>query len=48
MGRLIPAGTGLRRHKDLVVIEPERETAEWELIHEQEKMRKEELESLKK
>ncbi len=48
MGRLIPAGTGLRKHKNLMVIEPEEETQEWELIHEQEKMKKEELDSLKK
>ena len=48
MGRLIPAGTGLRKHKNLVVFEPESETAEWEMIHEQEKIRNDELESLKK
>jgi len=48
MGRLIPAGTGLRRHRELMVLEPEKETAEWELIHEQERMKKEELDSLKK
>ncbi len=48
MGRLIPAGTGLRRHKDLMVIEPESETAEWEQIYEQEKVKKEELDALKK
>ena len=48
MGRLIPAGTGLRKHKDIVVFEPEEESMEWESIRDQEKIKKDELESLKK
>ncbi len=48
MGRLIPAGTGLRKHKEIVVFEPESESLEWELIREQEKIKNDELESLKK
>jgi len=32
VGRLIPAGTGLRRYRNLMVIEPEEEKIEWERI----------------
>ncbi|RKY57081.1 MAG: DNA-directed RNA polymerase subunit beta' [Candidatus Neomarinimicrobiota bacterium] len=48
MGRLIPAGTGLRKYKDIVVIEPEEEIKEWELIREKKKSEEAELAALQK
>ncbi len=48
MGRLIPAGTGLRKYKDIVVTEPEEEIKEWELIREKKKSEEAELAALQK
>ena len=48
MGRLIPAGTGLRKYNDIVVTEPEEETKEWKLLREREKAKEEELAALQK
>ncbi|MCK4689833.1 MAG: DNA-directed RNA polymerase subunit beta', partial [Candidatus Marinimicrobia bacterium] len=48
MGRLIPAGTGLRKYNDIVVTEPEEETNEWKLLREKEKAKEEELAALQK
>ncbi len=48
MGKLVPAGTGLRKYKGLLVTEPERETLEWENIKRKEKEKKDELDSIHK
>ena len=48
MGRLIPAGTGLRKYNDIVVTEPEEETEEWKRIREREREKEEELAALQK
>ncbi|MFH1212508.1 MAG: DNA-directed RNA polymerase subunit beta' [Candidatus Neomarinimicrobiota bacterium] len=48
MGRLIPAGTGLRKYSDLVVVEPEEEIDEWQKLEEQKKEKDSELAALQK
>jgi DNA-directed RNA polymerase subunit beta' len=48
MGRLIPAGTGLRKYKDISVIEPEEEIEEWKKLEEQKKEKENELAALQK
>ncbi|HCK98797.1 MAG TPA: DNA-directed RNA polymerase subunit beta' [Candidatus Marinimicrobia bacterium] len=48
MGRLIPAGTGLRKYSDIVVVEPEEEKKEWKIIREKEKTQEDELAALQK
>jgi len=48
MGRLIPAGTGLRKYSDIVVAEPEEEKKKWKIIREKEKTQEDELAALQK
>jgi len=49
VGRLIPAGTGLRKYRNLMVIEPEEERIEWERIKKlKEEQEQEEREQEKK
>ena len=48
MGRLIPAGTGLRKYNEIVVMEPEEELEQWEIIKQKEKSKEEELAALQK
>ncbi len=48
VGRLIPAGTGMRKYQDVIVLEPEEESEEWERIKEQKKTEEEELAALQK
>ncbi len=48
MGRLIPAGTGLRKYNDIVVVEPEEEVAEWQKLNESKKAKENELAALQK
>jgi len=48
MGRLIPAGTGLRKYNDIVVVEPEEEVAEWQKLNETKKAKENELAALQK
>ncbi|MCG2716381.1 MAG: DNA-directed RNA polymerase subunit beta' [Candidatus Marinimicrobia bacterium] len=48
MGHLIPAGTGLRKYKDIIAIEPEEELREWDSIRERERSREDELAALQK
>jgi len=48
MGRLIPAGTGLRKYNNLVVMEPDEEMQEWDNIHEKERNKENELAALRK
>ncbi|MFA6742945.1 MAG: hypothetical protein WCS36_01930, partial [Candidatus Neomarinimicrobiota bacterium] len=48
MGRLIPAGTGLRKYNDINVIEPEEEIQEWNKLEEQNKAKENELAALQK
>jgi DNA-directed RNA polymerase subunit beta' len=48
MGRLIPAGTGLRKYSDVVVAEPEEEKKKWKIIREKEKTQEDELAALQK
>ncbi len=48
MGRLIPAGTGLRKYNDLNVVEPEQEIEEWKILEEQKKEKENELAALQK
>lgn len=48
MGHLIPAGTGLRKYNDIIVIEPEEELQEWDAIRERERLKEDELAALQK
>lgn len=48
MGRLIPAGTGLRKYKNLIVSEPEEELKELEILREKERNEENELALLQK
>ncbi len=48
MGRLIPAGTGLRKYRDVIVRESDDETRQWEQVRSKEKDKEDELASLKK
>jgi DNA-directed RNA polymerase subunit beta' len=48
MGRLVPAGTGLRKYNNLMAIEPETETEEWEIIEELKRQKEKELAELQK
>jgi DNA-directed RNA polymerase subunit beta' len=48
MGRLIPAGTGLRKYSDVVVAEPEEEKKKWKIIREKEKTQEDEPAALQK
>ena len=48
MGHLIPAGTGLRKYKDIIAIEPEEELQEWDSIRQRERSQEEELAALQK
>lgn len=48
MGRLIPAGTGLRKYNSLMVIEPEEEVEEWQMLEEKKREKENELAALQK
>ncbi len=48
MGRLIPAGTGLRRYGDIAVDEPEEEIQAWKAINDRERQKEKELAALQK
>ncbi|MCK4715851.1 MAG: DNA-directed RNA polymerase subunit beta', partial [Candidatus Marinimicrobia bacterium] len=48
MGHLIPAGTGLRKYRDIIAIEPEEELREWDSIREKERSKEDELAALQK
>lgn len=48
MGHLIPAGTGLKKYKDIIAIEPEEELQEWDSIRKRERSKEDELAALQK
>jgi len=48
MGRLIPAGTGLRKYNNLIVTQPDEEIQEWDNIREKERNKENELAALQK